>query len=66
MTIYHHRFCGWHLDQYSWECTCGVSQPKHPEFDQYVRDCLEHHRTNRLSFNLDTAPRRDTTNLSTE
>lgn len=27
----HHRDCGYHADQYPWECTCGAVQP--PGFD---------------------------------
>lgn len=65
MTIQHHRFCAWHLDQYNWECTCGVSRPKHPEFDEYVLACKQVTQPNRLVFTLDISPQRGSTGLST-
>lgn len=29
----HHIDCDWHLDQYPWECTCGLTAPRAPWFD---------------------------------
>lgn len=31
--VTHHIICEWHLDQYPWECTCGVTRPKAEWFD---------------------------------
>lgn len=34
----HHEICEWHLDQYPWECTCGLTAPKAPWFDKAVSE----------------------------
>lgn len=26
--VCHHPDCEWHLDQYPWECTCGLTAPR--------------------------------------
>ena len=30
MSAPHSAQCGWHCDQYDWECDCGVSRPATP------------------------------------
>lgn len=36
----HDDDCDYWLDQYSWECTCGLTQPKHPQFDEHKTRAL--------------------------
>lgn len=28
----HDLNCDWQLDQYDFECTCGATRPRHPDF----------------------------------
>lgn len=34
----HHPICEWHLDQYPWECTCGLTAPKASWHDRMAAD----------------------------
>lgn len=33
----HHPACDWFCDQYDFECTCGVTRPKAPWFDEHAK-----------------------------
>lgn len=35
-TMGHRIDCDYWTDQYTWECTCGATRPKHPLFDDCV------------------------------
>jgi hypothetical protein len=37
----HHTICEWHLDQYPWECTCGLTAPKPEWFDNAAKEFEE-------------------------
>lgn len=36
MRRFHHDQCEWQLDQYDWECTCGLTRPEAPWFRELV------------------------------
>ncbi len=34
----HHYQCDYWYDQYPWECSCGLTGPRHPMMDRFPHD----------------------------
>ena len=37
----HAEKCAWHLDQYPWECTCGVYEKRNKAMEELIADSAD-------------------------